>query len=93
LRPNDYFSDNDTFNYFIGVDSGFKENNIENGNILLLEEFSENGSISLNDIESGGLNLEYWRYYVYDSSTFDITYRFKCYPEYGHSFGNVSLKF
>ena len=93
LRPDVYFSDNDTFNYFIGVDSGFKENNIENGNILLLEEFSEKGSISLNDIESGGLNLEYWRYYVYDSSTFDITYRFKCYPEYGHSFGNVSLKF
>ena len=77
------------FNYFIGVTSGFEDS----GQPLLLENLSEEGSISLSDIESGGLNLQYWRYYVYDENTFDLTYRFQAYPKFGQTFSNLRIRF
>lgn len=80
------------FKYFIGVDSGFKKEN-EPTTKLLLRELSEENSISLSDIQSGGINLDYWRYFVYDEQTFDLTYRFSVYPKYGQKFDNLRIKF
>ena len=80
------------FKYFIGVDSGFKKENEPNTK-LLLRELSEENSINLSDIQSGGINLDYWRYFVYDEQTFDLTYRFSVYPKYGQKFDNLRIKF
>jgi hypothetical protein len=87
LPIDDFFptDNNDTFNYFIGVDSGHRtiSDDQHNNKTLLLKEFSEEDSIKLSDIQSGGINLDYWRYYVYDEHTFDLTYRFSAYPRSG----------
>lgn len=81
---------NGTLNYFIGVYSGLTK---EDSTTLYLKTLSDYGSIEWDKIQSGGINLDYWRYYVYDEHTFDLTYRFSSYPKYNQQFKDLKITF
>lgn len=94
LKKSTYFQ-NDIFNYYIGVDSGLDYESDHNNHDydLIIKDLSEENSLAWSNIQSGGIDLDYWRYFVYDEHTFDLTYRFSVYPKHGQKFDNLRIKF